>query len=145
MIWISYLHADHLLGIPNLMERRQYSKELNVEIKPLVIIGPNSIVQWIKDLPSIIEMNFIGITIIKETDDITRIQTITTKIKLNRSNKMEFKVVHLNSFSSTTDNKSSAIRPAEGSVPTQAKITLEIFKQPLDSSGSRGSHPNALE
>ncbi|KAN0022731.1 hypothetical protein ACTFIU_005467 [Dictyostelium citrinum] len=70
MIWISHLHADHHLGIPNLMEKRQqYSKELNVEIKPLVIIGPNSIVQWIKDLSSIIEMNFIGITIGKETDE----------------------------------------------------------------------------
>ncbi|KAK5577903.1 hypothetical protein RB653_002851 [Dictyostelium firmibasis] len=74
IIWISHLHADHHLGIPNLLEKRQqYSKELNIAIEPLIIIGPNSIVQWIKDLSSIIDMNFVGITIGKETEEFYQI------------------------------------------------------------------------
>ncbi|KAN0027762.1 hypothetical protein ACTFIV_009586 [Dictyostelium citrinum] len=53
---------------------------------------------------------------------ITRIQTIKTKIKLNTSNKMKFKVVQLqlNSFSSTTDKPSQNSRSRPNALITHS-------------------------
>ncbi|KAK5579759.1 hypothetical protein RB653_009445 [Dictyostelium firmibasis] len=67
MIWLSHLHADHHLGIPNICEKRQqYAKEFGIkddELEPLIIIGPDALIQWVNELSSIVNLKFIGIGI----------------------------------------------------------------------------------
>ncbi|EGC37574.1 hypothetical protein DICPUDRAFT_94050 [Dictyostelium purpureum] len=74
MIWLSHLHADHHLGIPNLIEKReQFAKELGVEIQPIYIIGPEPLIKWVTELSSILPMKFVGIAIGKDCPDLYKV------------------------------------------------------------------------
>lgn len=48
-IFISHMHADHHLGlIKVLKERENIFNELEIEYKPILLIGPNNLCSWLK-------------------------------------------------------------------------------------------------
>ncbi|KAN0019077.1 hypothetical protein ACTFIU_002279 [Dictyostelium citrinum] len=96
MIWLSHLHADHHLGIPNICEKRQqYAKELGLkdnELEPLIIIGPDALIQWINELSVIVNIKFIGIGINSNHSN----QLVQTCKKLNIKTFSMVPVIHCN-------------------------------------------------
>ncbi|KAM9993841.1 hypothetical protein ACTFIZ_011810 [Dictyostelium cf. discoideum] len=96
MIWLSHLHADHHLGIPNICEKRQqYAKELGLkdnELEPLIIIGPEALIQWVNELSVIVNLKFIGIAINGNHSN----QLVKTCKKLNIKSFSMVPVIHCN-------------------------------------------------
>ncbi|KAN0038133.1 hypothetical protein ACTA71_000305 [Dictyostelium dimigraforme] len=96
MIWLSHLHADHHLGIPSICEKRQqYAKELGLsvgELEPLIIIGPEALIQWVKELSVIVNIKFIGIGINGNHSN----QLVQTCKKLNIKSFSMVPVIHCN-------------------------------------------------
>ncbi|EAL62172.1 hypothetical protein DDB_G0290623 [Dictyostelium discoideum AX4] len=96
MIWLSHLHADHHLGIPNICEKRQqYAQELGLkdnELEPLIIIGPEALIQWVNELSVIVNLKFIGIAINGNHSN----QLVQTCKKLNIKSFSMVPVIHCN-------------------------------------------------
>eukprot|EP01132_Coremiostelium_polycephalum_P004248 gene4248-5317_t len=69
IIWISHLHADHHLGIPRiLIKREEFAKARGIENLPeVVVIGPPQLTRFLSGLSEVVPMRYHGVRILEES------------------------------------------------------------------------------
>ncbi|EGG24069.1 hypothetical protein DFA_06207 [Cavenderia fasciculata] len=74
LIWVSHMHADHHLGIPSILEKREkLAKECKVDNLPKVlVVGPKDFQLWITSLNTIIPIDHLSFAYDESNDIISQ-------------------------------------------------------------------------